>query len=72
MNDLTQDATSFVVGSDQESTLRWGSAIQMPMLLGLPADSEVNLIVASEAGIASEMSLVIPYLYNIRYLRADK
>ncbi|MCM1070789.1 MAG: DUF4827 domain-containing protein [[Clostridium] fimetarium] len=72
MNDITQDVTSFVVGSDQEPTLRWGRAIQMPMLLGLPSDSEVNLIVASEAGITAEISSVTPYLYNIRYLQADK
>lgn len=62
MNDLTAAATSFELG-----TAQWGAAIQMPMLLGLPVDSEVNLVVASEAGPATETAAVIPYLYNIRY-----
>ncbi len=50
LNSVTQDVTSFELGSDKPSTAQWGTAIQMPMLLGLPADSEVNLVVASEAG----------------------
>ncbi|MCM1290632.1 MAG: DUF4827 domain-containing protein [Bacteroides sp.] len=67
MNSIDQSVTSFVVGSNQASTTQWGTAIQMPMLLGLPSDSEVNLVVASQAGFTSEIANVIPYLYNIRY-----
>lgn len=70
LNSVTQDVTSFVLGSDKPSSTQWGTAIQMPMLLGLPVDSEVNLVVASEAGFTSEISNVIPFLYNIRYLKA--
>lgn len=70
LNSVTQDVTSFVLGSDKPSTTQWGTAIQMPMLLGLPVDSEVNLVVASEAGFTSEISSVIPFLYNIRYFKA--
>lgn len=70
LNSITQDVTSFVLGSDKPSTTQWGKAIQMPMLLGLPVDSEVNLVVASDAGFTSEISNVIPFLYNIRYLKA--
>ncbi len=67
LNSETQDATFFVLGSDDPVSAQWGKAVQMPMLLGLPVDSEVNLVVASEAGFISEISAVTPYLYNIRY-----
>lgn len=70
MNSIDQSVTSFVVGSNQASTTQWGPAIQMPMLLGLPIDSEVNLVVSSQAGFTSEVANVIPYLYNIRYYQA--
>lgn len=71
MNSIIPSATFFELGSDKPSTTQWGTAIQMPMLLGLPVDSEVNLVVASEAGFTSEISNVIPFLYNIRYLLKD-
>ena len=70
MHIITPVATSIVIGSHNQSTTRWGTAIQMPMLLGLPVDSEVNLVVASEAGFSSEISSVIPFLYNIRYFKS--
>ncbi len=70
LNSVTQDVTSFTLGSDNPDTTKWGTAIQMPMLLGLPVDSEVNLIVASEAGFTSEISFVTPFLYNIRYFKS--
>ncbi len=69
LNSLTQDLTSFTLGSDDQSTTQWGTAIQMPILLGLPVDSEVNLVVASEAGFSSEITSVIPFLYNIQYFK---
>lgn len=65
--DINAGATSFKLGSDKPATTRWGTAIQMPMLLGLPIDSEVNLVVASVTGPTEEISDVIPYLYNIKY-----
>lgn len=68
-NDVTANPTFFELDSEKESTTQWGTAIQMPLLLGLPVDSEVNLVVASEAGITSEISNVTPYLYNIRYYK---
>lgn len=69
-NDPTESTTFFEVGSDKPSTTQWGTAIQMPILLGLPIDSEVNLVVASEAGPTYEISGVIPFLYNIRYYKS--
>ena len=71
MNSITPSASFFELGSDKPSTTQWGTAIPMPMLLGLPVDSEVNLVVASEAGLTSEISSVIPYLYNIRYFKTS-
>ncbi len=69
LNSLTQDVTFFTLGSDNPNTTQWGTAIQMPILLGLPVDSEINLVVASEAGFSSEISSVTPYLYNIHYFK---
>ena len=71
MNSLNPSATSFELGSDKPATTQWGTAIQMPMLLGLPIDSEVNLVVASEAGFTAEISSVMPFLYNIRYYKSS-
>lgn len=71
LNSITQDATFFELGSNNPATTRWGTAIQMPLLLGLPVDSEVNLVVASEAGPTSEISAAVPFLYNIRYLKSE-
>lgn len=69
-NDLTESATFFEVGSEKPSTIQWGTAIHIPILLGLPVDSEVNLVVASEAGPASEIGNIVPFLYNIRYFKS--
>lgn len=69
-NDPTESTTFFEVGSENPSTTQWGKAIPMPILLWLPVDSEVNLVVASEAGPTSEISGVIPFLYNIRYFKS--
>lgn len=71
MNSLTPAATSFEFGSDKPATTQWGTAIQMPLLVGLPVDSEVNLVVASEAGFTSEISSVTPFLYNVRYFKSS-
>ncbi len=70
LNSVSQDVTFFTLGSDNPNTTQWGMAIQMPMMLGLPVDSEVNLVVASEAGFVSEISAVTPFLYNIRYFKS--
>lgn len=48
---------------------QWGEGLQMPLrYLGL--NSHVRLVVKSQLGIQSEISQVIPYLYDIRYLPA--
>lgn len=72
LNDPSAPATYFELGSGNQATTQWGTAIQMPMQFGLPADSEVNLVVASEAGPTAEINNVVPFLYNIRYFPSDQ
>lgn len=59
---------SFILGSDSAMTTQWGTAIPLPIELGLPVNSTVNLVVASEAGLTMEINNVTPYLYSIRYI----
>ena len=48
---------------------QWGSGIQMPLnFLGF--NSHVRIVVKSQFGLTSEISQVIPFLYDIRYLPA--
>lgn len=48
---------------------QWGSGIQMPLnFLGF--NSHVRLVIKSQFGLTSEISQVIPFLYDIRYLSA--
>jgi len=48
---------------------QWGSGIQMPLnFLGF--NSRVRVVIKSQFGLTSEISQVIPYLYDIRYLPA--
>lgn len=51
------------------STSQWGTGIQMPLQF-LPVDSEVNLVVKSQFGLTSELSVVQPFLYRIRYYKS--
>ena len=45
-----------------------GAATQ-DLCLALTNNSEVNLVIKSQYGWASEISSVIPYLYHVRYFR---
>ncbi len=48
---------------------QWGSGIQMPLnFLGF--NSHVRLVIKSQFGLTSEISQVIPFLYDSRYLPA--
>ena len=48
---------------------QWGSGLQMPLnFLGF--NCHVRLVVKSQYGLTSEISQVIPFLYDIRYLPA--
>ncbi len=48
---------------------QWGSGLQMPLNF-LGYNSRVRLVIKSQFGLTSEISQVIPYLYDIRYLPA--
>ncbi len=51
------------------SSSQWGSGLQRPIdFLGY--ECEVNLVIKSQLGLSSEISQVIPYLYNVRYFEA--
>ena len=69
ISDISSSATSFIL-NDEDS--QWGSAIQMPLLLGLPLGSEVNLVVASDLGFTNEIANITPFLYKVMYLRNEQ
>ncbi|MCM1452336.1 MAG: DUF4827 domain-containing protein [Clostridium sp.] len=69
-SDLTQGSASFRFGNfSNQSSTQWGEGIQTPLIY-LPIDCEVNLIIKSQKGRYDEISVVIPYLYNLRYFKS--
>lgn len=70
-SDLTNGSASFRFGNyNAQSSTQWGQGVQMPLIY-LPIDCEVNLIVKSQMGRYDEISIVLPYLYNIRYFKSQ-
>ncbi|MBO4721806.1 MAG: DUF4827 family protein [Muribaculaceae bacterium] len=68
-NDMNLSPTYFNYGNYAlANSAQWGYGIQMPLKF-LGVDSEVNLIIKSQYGLASEISNVRPYLYHLRYFR---
>lgn len=68
--DVTVGSASFRFNNYTLSTSsQWGSGLQMPLnFLGF--NCHVRLVVKSQYGLTSEISQVIPFLYDIRYLPA--
>lgn len=68
-NDMDYEATWFRFNNySLTSSSQYGAGIQVPMnFLGM--NSEVNLIIKSQYGFSSEISYVIPFLYNVRYFK---
>lgn len=68
-DDLSVGSASFRFGNyTQSSSAEWGSGLQMPLnYVGM--ESEVNLVIKSQYGLSSEISQVIPFLYNVRYFK---
>ena len=65
-DDLSMGSASFRFGNYTLSTsAQWGSGLQMPLYY-VGMESEVNLIIRSQYGLSSEISQVIPYVYNVR------
>lgn len=70
-DDMEYNAMSFRFGNyTLSSSSQYGSGIQLPLYY-LGIDCEVNLVIKSQYGISSEISNVIPYLYNIRYFKSQ-
>ena len=68
-NDMSYASTYFMYNNYSLATsAQWGYGIQLPLNF-LGVESEVNLIIKSQYGLAAEMSGVQPYLYHIRYFR---
>ena len=68
-DDLSLGAASFRFGNySLSSSSQWGSGLQLPLnYVGM--ESEVNLVIKSQYGLSSEISQVIPFLYNVRYFK---
>lgn len=65
------NSTSLIMGNTMfTSTTQYGDGIQVPLdYLGY--DSEVNLVVKSTMGFTSDMSSCTPYIYKIKYFKAE-
>lgn len=64
-------STSLVYGNNVlSSTTQYGEGIQVPLEY-LGYNCEVNLIIKSPEGFTTDQSSCIPYVYNIRYFKAE-
>lgn len=65
---VTQGSASFRFNNfTLSSSSQWGSGLQLPLnYVGL--NSHVRVLIKSQFGLTSEISQVIPYLYDITYL----
>ncbi len=69
--DLSAGAASFLFNNYQQySSYQWGTGLQMPLRF-LPVDCEVNLVVKSQQGVYDEIAAVQPFLYKVRYFKAQ-
>ena len=70
-SDLSNGSASFRFDNFQvTSSYQWGKGIQMPLKY-VPIDAEINLVIKSQAGLYSEIANVQPYLYQVRYFKAQ-
>lgn len=64
-------STKFIFGNTYlNSTTQWGDGVQMPLKF-FGYNCEVNLVVKSYLGFATDMSNCVPYLMNVRYFRGE-
>ena len=63
--------TSLIYGNTRlESTTKFGEGIQVPLgYLGY--DCRVNLVIKSTQGFTDNQTTCIPYLYDVRYFKAE-
>ncbi len=64
-------STSLVYGNEYlTSTTQYGEGLQLPLdYLGY--ECEVNILVKSTMGMTDDITNCVPYLYNIRYFKAE-
>lgn len=63
--------TSFVYGNTVlSSTTIYGEGIQVPLKY-VGYNSEVNLVIKSPEGFTTDASQCLPYVYNIKYFKAE-
>ncbi len=69
-NDMEYDATWFRFNNySLSASSQYGAGIQVPMnYFGMGC--EVNMVIKSQYGFTSEVSMVIPFLYNVRYFKS--
>ncbi len=69
--DLEYTSSSLVYGNTVlTSTTQYGDGIQVPLEY-LGYNSEVNLVIKSPEGFTTDQSYCIPYVYNVRYFKAE-
>lgn len=69
--DVSGNSTSFRFDNESSTSYtQWGEGLQMPLRL-LPIDCEVNIMIKSQMGPASEIGNVQPFLYNVRYFKSQ-
>ena len=69
--DMENYYTAFRFGNyTLSSSSQYGAGLQMPLYY-LGIDCEVNIVIKSQYGLTSEISNVIPYLYNVRYFKSQ-
>lgn len=72
-NDLSNafGPTSFIYGNKYlESTTQFGSGIQLPLEY-VGYNSEVNIILKATSGFTEDQATCVPYIYNVRYFKAE-
>lgn len=68
---LPNGTASFVFKNTYlESTLTWGTGIQMPLEY-LGYNSEVNLVLKSYYGFTSDQSYCVPFAVNLKYFKPE-
>lgn len=65
------NGTNFIYGNTVlPSTTQYGTGLQIPLNY-LGYDCEVDLVIKSTEGFSSDISNCIPYIFNIRYFKAE-
>lgn len=70
-DDMTMAATSFRYQNYTLSSYAYyGTGIQEPLKY-LGVDCRINLVIKSQVGITDEIAQVVPFVYNLRYFKAQ-